>query len=617
MTSARAAEADSIPGVQIRIAVFEVLDADPPQTQLIDSLASDVRFGQETTLRAGNFVLYVTATPSQPGSVHLSYGMFTGGAAPDTRFDNASVEFDTPFVVENIHGKGKSNFRALIFAHATDVHPTPGPHPADTTGWNVTASEYYFFYLPAGPLPEFRFLPYRQLLDGEWGKIKDSFNFSAPGRVNYYVVEGSSDDFPFDPRFQFGVDPARNRVAACFDRKARGIDARATIMVGLYRWWGYAPDLLVVGAAGLLTFADYDVKRDREAGHAIPLDSLVRTLDFKRHDARIASHHAASFVRWLLRTRGFAAFHELYDKSTDLSLQRAFWAVYGKTLRELEQEWLGYLKGRTFTAQEIFDYAERARYYGRYDERLALLHQAVSVAGHLVPDYHLALGQAQAQLGLWDSAAATFRQLLDLAPANPTYQWSRAEALWAAGDTLGAVSAYEWSRYLDADDPRPFLRLGDWQYRQRRIDSAASLWWHGLKLAKGPRMANELLLRLGRYERSHRNGSDTARALFAQAWRQAEEMIDNSPGDPEPWMMAGEAMLGLDSTGAALERFQAAAYYAQDPFSAGRIACDIGFCYDRMGRRTDAVQQYESVLASLATDADKHTARYYVNNVYR
>ena len=147
-------------------------------------------------------------------------------------------------------------------------------------------------------------------------------------------------------------------------------------MVGLYRWWGYAPDLLVVGLAGLLTFADHDVLSDRKAGHAIPLDSLVRTLDFKRHDPDVASHHAASFVRWLVRSHGIASFHDLYDRATDLSLRRAFWSVYGKTLAELEQDWLAHLNKRTFTAKELFDAAMRAKYYQRYGECLALLQQA-------------------------------------------------------------------------------------------------------------------------------------------------------------------------------------------------------------------------------------------------
>jgi tetratricopeptide (TPR) repeat protein len=406
-------------------------------------------------------------------------------------------------------------------------------------------------------------------------------------------------------------------VAALYDRRASGVDVAAMLLVNLYRWWGYAPDLLAVGLAGFNSFGDHDVLADRAQGRSIPLDSVVRTLDFKRQDPRAAAHHAASFVRWLMRQYGDRSFRDLYDKSTDLSLRRAMWSVYGKTLGELEQEWLAYLKKRQFTRDELQYFAERARFHRRYEEYVSLLQETAHCVDTVDERLTANIGIAQAHLGRWRDAVGTFRDLVRVRPDTAMYRWLLAEALSADGDQAGAAGELGELQRRAPNDPRPFLRLGDAQYEQRRRDSAAVLWRRGLDVAKGNRMTLELLLRLAHYEAGRRGGPDAALPLLASARQMADQAIGVDPSGPDGWIFGGEALLGLDSLETAIAYLQTAAYLADAPIDLGRIHLGLGACYDRDGNRRDAVAQYEQVLALPATASDRRWAQYYINKVYR
>jgi len=614
---AEAPAVPTVPGVQARIAVFEVLTADTTETALIDSSAADLVFDRETTLRAGNFVLHLTVSRADAERVRMSYELFVSGPLPDNRSDDVIVEYDAPLVIESVRGKGKSAYRALVFPHRAMVQPSASLPVSDTMAREILPTPYYYFYLTPGEIPRLHFLPLRDALSAEFEHLRDTLAFTAPGRVYFYLVESPTDDIPLDPRFGFAVDPARNRAVALYDPRASGVDVAAMLLVNLYRWWGYAPELLAVGLAGYNSFADHDVLADRARRRSIPLDSVVRTLDFKRCDPHVASHKAASFVHWLAQTYGWPSLRDLYSRSTDLSLRRAVWAVYGKTLGELEQEWLAYLKNRKFTREELVYFAERARCYRRYEEYLSLLQEAAKTGDSVDVRLIAKIGVVQAHLGRWQDAAATFGDLVRAHPDTATYRWLFAEALQAAGDHAGTVRELVALQRLAPDDPRPYMRLADMQYEQRRRDSAAVLWQRGLDIAKGNRLTIELLLRLARYEAGQRGGNDSAAQLFDRVRWMADEAIGVDPGGPDGWIFGGEALLGLDSLHAAIAYFQTAQYLADAPVDLGRIHLDLGACYDRAGRRVDAITEYERVLAIPATAPDRRWARYYINNVYR
>jgi tetratricopeptide (TPR) repeat protein len=434
--------------------------------------------------------------------------------------------------------------------------------------------------------------------------------------MSVFLLDGASSEFPYDDRFDFAVDPARNRIVARYNYATSGIDTQALLLLSFYRHWGYAPDLLALGVSGYLSFADYDVLRDHARGAAIPLDSLVSGCNFKRHGRESALDHAASFVGWLIRTQGVNKFRELYQRATDLSLDRALWAGYGKTLAELEREWLDYLSRLSFATEEFRRYATRARYYHRPGRHLSLLERGAAASDTVVPNLWHDLALAQGHMGQWDEAAATLRALLAYDPSFTGGYTLLGEALLAQGDWVKAALVFNDALAHDSSLAQAYMRLGDIQADQRRVDSAAVLWYRGLDQNAGPIVAANLNLRAGRYARS-RGRLEDAMGHFQIALQSANQAIGSDPANPTAWMLIGASYLNLDSIEVALGHLDAAYYLADAPVDLALIHIYTGACYDLASRRSDALRQYEQVFTMPAPYLNQAAARRYINVPYR
>jgi tetratricopeptide (TPR) repeat protein len=617
-TLAHAATSDSSLGVRLNITMRELLQSEPPETTIVDTLGVSVAFEHETTLRIGSTVIYITAQPAAradgPPSVHLTYSLFVTGPIPEQRTDAALVEYGTPLVVDGLRGKGKSVYRVLIVPHPASA-PAGALLNSDSARQEAIPSLYHLFHVNSRSRAAFHFLELSKSLDIEFGSIRDSFGITEPGRIDYRFFEGPCSDMPFDPRYDFAVDPSRNRVVARYDREYSGVDAEASALLTLYRSWGYAPDFLALGAAACLAPADFEVINDRDSGHAIPLDSLAQTFVFKRQPFPASLHHAASFIRWLISSRGIAKFHDAYSRATDLSLERALWSVYGKTLKELETEWLAYLKKRRFSPAELYRWAMRAAGYHRYHEHYNLLLHAITGADSIPADIYEKMGRAAGQLGRWPETVKYFLASFKLRPNDPAAVSLLAEALWANGQSSDAEYHLKRLLSLDSTTARAYLLLGDIQKLKQRADSAAALWRRGLAVPDPGPVAVDLLIRLGDYER--RRLPDSSRMHLQRAMAHADRFLATSREDILSLVRYGEALLATDSSDQALAYFRFAAYANDSPREAGRIYVGMGQCHDLAGRRQEAVETYRSVFQMPSAYFDVETAQYYINHIYK
>jgi tetratricopeptide (TPR) repeat protein len=615
---AAAGQADEggVPGLRITLMLREVAATEPPESAIVDSVTALIPYDREVAMRIGNISVYLTAEPASESTVRLQYGLFSTGPVPDQHVDEVYVEYDIPVIVDYIKGKGKSHYRVNIVPRLSDQRLHRIALPTEENPWHLIPSAYYHFHVPPQSRAMYHFPELRNALEFEYEAVRDSFGFDLPGKMHYYFVDGECADVVLDPRFDFGVDPSRNRIVARYDRQFTGVDVQAALLLGLYRWWGYAPEFLALGASGYASLADYDVLKDRASGDAIPLDSLVQTLAFKRQPFPASYHHAASFVRWLIAEYGHDSFRELYGKSTDESIERAFWSVYDKTIGELEEDWLAYLKHREFSAKELYDHAQRAAAYHLYDRHYELLLRAAKTPGAPATQISRELGLAAGQLGLWDDAVQHLRRYADENPGDASALSLLSEAQWAQGDTNACNYTLLRQAELAPDDPRPYVLLGDLQQAWRRGDSAAALWRLGLKKSggEGP-IALELLLRLGRFERRHRH-PDSATALFAAGMTQVTRLLSQPTPSSMAVIRVGETLMELDSIATALPYLQLAAYITDAPQELGRALLDLGRCHDLAGRRDEAVETYQLLFEIPATQYDRSAAHRLINHLY-
>ena len=600
------------PGTRLLISVTEQLDADPPESQRIDSLDVVIPLGREATLHAANFTLYITATEAGSEAVSLRYGLYRFGPNPTPLFEDVHVEYGVPLLIDHVSGKGKSTYRVSIVPSRVEFVPSRSLSPNDTTGWRVAPATYHEFFATQFSLAVFHADRLRPILENEYNTLRDTFNLTAHGKVSYYFIDGVCDEFPFDDATGLSVDPSRNRVVSRYDADVSTVNVQGSMLVGLYRWWGYAPALLALGASAYADLSDHEILGDWAAGRRIALDSIATTIGFKRRDPTAALHHAASFVRWLIATHGRGQFRDLYDRATDLSVHRAVWSVYGKTLGELETDWAQYLNARTFSSEELYNEAIRDRYYHRLERSLRLLEEAVTVAPLPEPTVRRDLGYAYGHIGAWEKSSSAFYWLYKRFPQELSYYTLLGEAYWAQGDWVNAALAFNALVEQDSINGLAFLRLGDIQYDRRRVDSAVTLWQRGLVSRTAPRTHADLLLRIGR---SLRDDPKTylARPYFVEALTIVNQQLETNFGDPGIWAQAAEALMELDSLDVAFQHLEAAAYIADAVVDRAHIARLIGQCHDRRGERALAIEAYDQVFAMPSPYAEQVAARDLIN----
>ena len=254
--------------------------------------------------------------------------------------------------------------------------------------------------------------------------------------------------------------------------------------------------------------------------------------------------------------------------------------------------------------------------YHRTKRHLSLLEQAAAASDSVRPGIWYDLALAQGHAGRWDDAAITLQDLVVSRPDILTGQVLLGEALWALGDRVHAALVLNAVLQTDSLLAQAYMRLGDIQADQRRADSAVVLWRRGVAAGGGPSVSSGLHLRLGRHERSRGNEEAATDHLGAAlAW--ADEALNQSAADPALWALMGASYLALDSIDTALEHLKAARYLADAPVDESQVHLLTGACYDRMGRRADAVREYEQVLAMPAPYMDQVAARRYINRPYR
>ncbi|OJW15665.1 MAG: hypothetical protein BGO49_15590 [Planctomycetales bacterium 71-10] len=233
----------------------------------------------------------------------------------------------------------------------------------------------------------------------------------------------------------------------------------------------------------------------------------------------------------------------------------------------------------------------------------------------LAPDVLYRLGRTRVELGDWPAAATTLDRLIAEAPASPRIRearFLRAEAALRQDqfEPAETMLAELIAAPASPDDPPDLIRLA----KERRLQCLLGLrrWQAALDEADAlkPTIADppardpvefargRALLGLGRPEE--------ARAAF-------QAVIDSrKTGDlaAQAQLMRGEAYFHEEQFLQALREFlQVDVLYPEAPRRRAAALLEAGKVYERLGRRAEAAETYQNILANFADDPHAAEAR--------
>jgi tetratricopeptide (TPR) repeat protein len=457
----------------------------------------------------------------------------------------------------------------------------------------------------------------RDFLEREYEDLRSVFEFNYPGKAYVFLCPCEPEDMDFEPGFGISVDPGRLAGYAVYSRARNAVDPLMTNLMKFYRWWGYAPRLLSWGIAGYTDFSDFYAKQYLRDGRLPQLSSLVRSIDFRRADPWVAYFTASSFAHYLVQTAGSAAFKDLYERSTDLSLKPAFLAVTEKTLDQWETEWRRYLRQRQFRYPEYIFHAHRAQAILRQDEHIRFLQLAIDdMADSVTIPLLLELAGAYYGRGDYGSAYTYYKKVVEAEPTRAAYHQYFGNICTVLGRLDEAIEQFEIALDLDSSFTASHLSLGEVMASRGMLDSALTLWRIGMDSGESIPVGIELILKLEQFARQHHQPPDDPEKIII-ARNLVTNLLGQYPDNPRYLMRMGNVLTEMGKPDSALAYFDAAEFFERRPFFQALIHLSRGKALDRARKRREAVAEYEKVFDYQAGYLTRREAEKYINSIYR
>lgn len=384
--------------------------------------------------------------------VHL----VNSGANALTMSKQYTVEYSLPAVVDGLYSKTRNPYKFIfrpLNAAAIDTsdcsfnHNTKGEFKAQPTAYTD------IFFVP-GTYADYFWDSIKDLMESEYRRFKDMAKFSIPGKYSIYVYPCLSYNLIWDKRFGTMVDPNRSAAYAIYNPNANTADPFIVSHLSILKNYGYAPSFLSEGLAGYFSFAPNDMKYIIKEKNNLPLTDLLNTYNFTKADPNIADKTAATFVKFLVDTYGFANFIELYKYSDEINLTGNVQRIYNSSLAELEENWLNYVDTLTITPQNYLSYIYKADLMNNYP-----LMKNYCVEFFESADSEDASLEAASQLkracfflGEYDEAVRYQKLILDKKAENPKGWMALGSYEMMIGDYNKALNDFEKANSIDSLD---------------------------------------------------------------------------------------------------------------------------------------------------------------------
>lgn len=485
--------------------------------------------------------------------------------------------------------------------------------------WYVDPSAHFEIHYIPNTLGDYAWNTMRDYLEKEYEQFEGVFNLHGTQRTNYFIAPCKVPEIAWTPHRTWAIDPVTFKAYALYNREEKEISGIPTNMNQLYRHRGYAPMMLVEGAARGFEFNHYYAKKLKWRGRVPHPMDYWPTLKYRNAADSNLQIAAGSFVNYLIGTRGLDKFFVLYSVADDFNADSVIQAVYNEKPDKLQREWLHFLDTMRVRPHMLSYFISRSKALGRNDESIELMRTQIEVDTVDVTPVQEDLALLYFLEGRYQESVDLLDDVRQKAPAKPRYTQMQNSALFFLGDVDRAREGYR--RDLNDTGSSSFGAVGvmyGWlEYTEGNLAKSDSLFRQVESRGRAMDLDRvEANLYLGRLKRLQ-GGHAAADSCFREALNAGGRLLQARPGTADMHMRVGEAYVGLGAADTALIYLNMAEFLEYRPYYIGRVLVAIGNAYDLLRMRDQAVAYYKRVLETPTSYPSRVEARRYLKEPFK
>lgn len=550
--------------------------------RLIDQATVELYDSVETSTFLGNFTLSVEPTTFDSVNLTLAVSLFTLGPDIQSFFKEYLLKTGEETALPELRVRDDILFRVKFTPHIKAEETNRcNLNTKDAETWYSDPSTHFYYHYILETLPDYHWNANKGVLEDFYHRIWDRFGFWDPDKIDYFLVPCELKEIYWDKRYGQGLDPTKRKVYVIYNQSTRTVDGPGVGMFLFYKYWGYAPAMVVEGASGNIGLADYQAQKLKKAGKLFSLRELEISEDYKSKPKEIAFYQASSFIKYLVDNYGLGKFKKFYEQVTDLTFEQTLFKVYGKKLPQLEKEWLAYLDTFKEYEENLAYFVTLKTQYRHYTEAIDLLNDLLEMSKNKA-GYLSDLAGIHYTLGDYEKAKEYYLKLLDLKPENPLFTCLLGNTYNLLGDYAQAESLYVKTIGLDTSYITPLLKLGELYLAEGEYEKGKELFDKGL--SKSPGTEEAVLIFLGLAECKKNLGQpkeaeeDLERGLY-----HCQILLKTFPERPTPFYYCGKVYLGMELPDTALYYLETAVMLEDIPYRRGKVLLDLVRAYSAVG----------------------------------
>ncbi len=556
-----------------------------------------------------NFTLDLTATYNDSGFFACEFSMFTLGPQTQTFFKKFQSQAGGIYFLENVRGKGDVIYRvglSPLSVDSTDLDETSCDYDIRADGiWRFDPSAHFDFYYIPRSLGDARWNLLRDFVEINYKEFKEAFQFSFPGKINYFFSPCLVPELDWDQRMGYAIDPPRANCYGIYSHEHNTIDPFPAYLVRIYRYLGYAPPLLAEGMAAYFEYPHFYARSMSRDGALPPLSEMYKSNDYFRLPGIDNVSAASSFVKYLLDNYGYSQFSRLYREATDLNLSAKLEEIYEKPVVEIEKEWHQLLDSVTISFNLCRFFYEREKYVARETGMRRFMEAMHPMMASYEDSIYLISEESWMSYmnGSYVEGREGYETLIEMAPNNVNFLIIYANLLLIDGQYDSALVMYNRLLVTDSTQKTALYKSGETYYRMGEIDSAIVYLNRDIEEDDSQLSRASSGIIMGHIYLA-RNDTALATNYYRDALNEMEQIYQYGKNRPSFLMRLGESSLGLamcgeSSIAAARSYLETALYFEAHPqrvIFLSRTLRALGQAADLDGDRESAMIYYRQAL---------------------